>query len=117
MGYCVGYDDVKSTKALYHKHYATIERILSRAATLIATLPGEPDVILGYLVVEKLEDPQARPVVHFLYVKGPWRGNGVAKFLMGDLDPNKCVCSHLSRAVQDRLDDFPGLVYAPRYAR
>ena len=115
MGYCVGLEPSTSSRAVYHRHKRIIDGILSRSATLVATLPDDSDVILGYLVVEKLADPDARPVIHWAYTKGPWRGMGVARLLFGELDPQRCVCSHLAKAVD--LCKWPGLVFDPRSVR
>src|SRR5436309_249818 len=69
-------------EVFFRFHHAVIQRILSRGASLrIAHLADEPGVILGYLVTEP-------GVVHFVYVKKPFRRNGIARSLFRGTDPN-----------------------------
>ena len=105
------------SRTAYRQHRRVVESILSRSATLVAHLPDDPNIIIGYICVEKLPAPSARPVIHFLYVKGPWRNMGVGKLLLGELDPNVCCCSHMSKGLQEFLPKYPGLIYNPKLAR
>lgn len=73
---------------IYFKHYhQRIELILKRSEVNIACLKDDPDVILGYSVVEPT-------ILHWVFVKPAWRGIG----LMRDLVPKdtKSV-THLTR--------------------
>jgi GNAT superfamily N-acetyltransferase len=59
-------------------HHTLLERIFERnPVVILATPPGEPDVILGYVVAEPSED-----VIHYVYVKPAVRRYGVAKALV-----------------------------------
>lgn len=61
----------------YPWHERLIKKILARENTrpYVACLKEDPFVILGYLITEG-------PVVHFAYVKGPFRRMGIFKTMM-----------------------------------
>lgn len=59
----------------YAAQHDRIERLLSRGNLELAVLPGDDVTALGYVVTEG-------PVLHWLYVKGPWRRLGVAGRLL-----------------------------------
>ncbi len=113
---CVGFEHLSDAR-LYHKQMQVVKSILSRAATLVAHLPDDPHVILGYLVLEKSRRV-ARPIIHWIYVKSPWRENGIAAQLLGELSPNDCVASYMSRVTQGKIiSKYPGLQFDPGLAR
>jgi len=103
-----------SERELYTKATHVVNALLHRSATLIACLPDDPSVILGYLVVE-LSSTVDKPIIHFCYTKGPWRGMGVMRLLFKDLHPNNCYASHLTKSL--KLKNFPGLVFKPELAK
>lgn len=69
-------------------------KLLRESETLIATLAGEPDLFVGYVVWQ-------RDVLHYVYVKAAYRRDGVASRLLefckladfGKFD----TCTHLGR--------------------
>lgn len=60
-----------------------IKRTLAKARTLVACLPDDPELVLGFVVCE----PPA--LCHFVYVKAALRRQGVARVLLqaAGLDP------------------------------
>jgi GNAT superfamily N-acetyltransferase len=74
----------------FARHHELIEELLDLSDVRIAHPVGEPEVILGWSVVEVLEpDEIGEPspaVVHFVYVKPPFRRAGVARALLAHVD-------------------------------
>lgn len=104
-----------SSDVFFKYHQLIVERILSRSKdhVLIACLPDAPDVIVGYLVYEKL--PQDL-VIHYCYVKKAFRKLGIAKSLFAsagiDLDQSNYY-SHLTYEVEPIIRTYPNLIYSP----
>jgi len=74
----------------FDEHHAVIEELLERSDVRVAVPPGEPEVILGWSVVEVIEpkvDGDPAPVaIHFVYVKPAFRRSGVARALLAHVD-------------------------------
>ena len=97
----------------YKRHHAIATAILNRASTkvYIATPKGEPDVYLGYLVIER----SAFAVIHFCYVKTSFRRLGIMSALLkaARIVPEGSRYTHRTYDV-DWLDDkYPGLIHDP----
>lgn len=58
----------------FENYERVIKAIIERAETRIATLPDDPNIILGYSVTEP-------GIIHWVYVKKAWRKMGIAKTL------------------------------------
>lgn len=65
---------------------------------IVACLPDEPDVILGYNLTNKVED-----TIYFVFIKKAWRRRGIAKSLV---PPNPKYISHLTSLGEDLLSKF-----------
>lgn len=63
-------------------HQLVVERILARpsVSTIVACLDGHPDVILGFIVFEKVKDEPK--IIHYAFVKESFRRMGITKTLM-----------------------------------
>lgn len=77
-----------------HGMNVRIERLLRDNVTLVAVATSHPDEILGYVICHpKVTDKQGLPVcegeIHYLYVKAPFRRQGIGKALLA-LGPFKC---------------------------
>lgn len=59
-----------------------VERLVTRLPPLVACDPGNPDTIYGWACGERVTSDL---VVHFLYVRGPWRRWGIARKLLAAL--------------------------------
>lgn len=71
-------------KASATKH---VRALLSRSSSYlsVAHVPGEPDAILGWVVVEDANGPWTVPVIHYVYVRASGRRQGVARTLLAGL--------------------------------
>ena len=93
------------SEVYFKVYHQVIEQILLRPKTLIqiACLKDEPDVILGYSVFED-------STLHFLFVKRPWRGIGIAKMLT---PIGITTVSHLTKTGRAILTKTPGVTFNP----
>ena len=88
----------ETEKESYFKNYAkVVETILKLSTTTIAIccLKEQKDVVLGYSV-------STGQVLHFVYVKKPWRQLGIAKML---IRPDTHTVTHqtrISRSIKPR---------------
>lgn len=84
----------------YRQHHLVIERILERdPVALIAHTTDCPDVILGYVIAEKAGPLHwgDSPILHWCYVKLPWRKLGIATKLIEKAtegNPERAVFTH-----------------------
>lgn len=89
-----------------------IKAILGRPNTeaLVAVESSEPEVILGYMVYESQE-----PVIHFTYVKKPFRRFGIAKLLFqrSNLTEDRLIFTHWTFDMDHLITKFPMLTYNP----
>lgn len=69
-------------KAYFEVYPKVIESILASSYTevRIACLRSDPEVILGYIVVDG-KDPAQPTRAHWIFVKKAWRGIGIARLL------------------------------------
>lgn len=83
-----------SNEIYYARHHLVIDLILKRTGSkvLVAHPKGEPDVILGYVVTEKQTD--GAEVVHYTYVKKPFRQMGIAAALWKNLTKKDYIITH-----------------------
>jgi hypothetical protein len=67
----------------FSEHHKLIERILKRAPCLVAVNPDDPTQIYGYVAYEKIDGIF---VLHYVYVKHPFRAMGVMRQLFKAID-------------------------------
>lgn len=108
-----GYD-VKLVKpeVFFHQHRRAIERVLSRPTTeaLVAHMTGEPDVIFGYLILERVDEF----VVHYAFTKEAFRRAGIQKALMEHAKaPKRYLASHWTSAVDWLLRPQENVLFDP----
>lgn len=100
------------TDIFFSNHHQVIEAILSRPTTrmLVATVADDPDTILGWFVFDL-----AGPVLHYVYVKEPFRHWGIATSLVtaSGLDLSSAVFTHLTDASDTYQRSHQGLSYNP----
>lgn len=65
-----------------------VDELLRNKNIIVACLEEDPDVILGYAIV-------SQPVLHYVYVKEVWRGQGIVRKMLQDLKITKV--SHLTK--------------------
>lgn len=90
----------------FAEHHKVIDNLMQRgAAVRVAVLPDEPDVILGWAVIEG-------PVVHYVYVKPPFRKHGLATALLADVQ-RPFRYTHWTHALRELHPKLEGCVYNP----
>jgi hypothetical protein len=97
----------------YHYHQLIVQRILTRSKILIACLPDDPSVIIGYLVYEQYAE---QPLIQYAYVKKPFRNEGVLTSLIeaAEIDLEQpAQFSHMTEASEAIARHFPKLTYNP----
>lgn len=93
----------------YELHHQLIERIIARGANVfICADDSDINVIHGYLIGEG-------PVIHFAYVKKPFRGLGIFTDLLKMYpEPIKFI-THLTKDAKKFLKDNQNIKYNPYY--
>jgi ribosomal protein S18 acetylase RimI-like enzyme len=66
----------------FDAHHSVIDALLARSTVRVATPPDEPEVILGWSVVET---SPSMSVIHYIYVKPAFRQAGIARALLSTL--------------------------------
>ena len=107
------------SQIFYNNHKKVLAKILSESGVLIACNPEMPDQIFGYGVYQPSSGGVA--VIHYLYVKHPYRKLGIGKELFRQMlalsDHNTdlpAVASHIADpSVWWDIKDKFNLVYNP----
>lgn len=90
----------------FAEHHKIIDAIMQRGASVrLAVLPDEPDVVLGWAVVEG-------PLVHYVYIKPPFRRHGMATALLADVK-KPFVYTHWTHVLRDLHAKLDGCVFNP----
>lgn len=61
--------------AFYTNYSRYIDNLVAKSTVLVACLSEDEDVILGYSI-------SSSQALHWVFVKKPWRGQGIAKSLV-----------------------------------
>ena len=99
-----------SHETYYTLHRPLVASLLGRCTVTVAHPAEDHDTILGFIVC-------APGVVHMLYVRNAWRGNGIARTLMADRDPNATLFTCWTEAGASLARKYRGLTYYPYAAR
>lgn len=99
-----------SSRRYFDEHKLVVAQILARATTVVACNAARPTQVLGFVCFED-------GVLHWLFVKQPYRRQGIARHLMrqgGYIGPdtNPIACSHWTITAQDISRRWP-LRYNP----
>lgn len=101
-------------KIYYSYHEPIIKALINNCAnhSIVATLEDAPNVILGYLIQQPFEN---HSLVHYVYVKFPFRSNGIAKqmFEAAGIDPDYFTHTHWTGPVTAYYDYHPNIIYNP----
>ena len=94
-------------------HHAVVTDILASPDTLVTVACDTLDenVIYGYMVAGVAPDDNT--LLHYLYVKSPFRRMGVAKVLGAPLNLDKIVFSHWTFSTDWMIEKWPNAVYIP----
>lgn len=90
-----------------------INSILSQATTHVICLDEEPDLIIGYLVHQSINVPNAH-IIHWGNIKRSHRQQGYMKLLFNKLglDNKTLICSHYFKSYPEMKDKHK-LLYDP----
>lgn len=77
-------------------HRALIDRLFDDAPRTRIDVDEREGLIAGWVCWQ----PGMIPVLHYIYVRPLFRGQGVARGLLGDLVTQPVVCSHVAREVR-----------------
>lgn len=103
-----------TAKVYYANHEPIVKNIINRCASysLIATLEDAPRVILGYIVFQPTGQSH---ILHYVYVKYPFRGNGICSELMREaqIDKHCFIYTHLTSPVVEYVEDNQDILYNP----
>lgn len=106
-----------SNTIYYDWHQRIIKRLFSRGAVAhIAALQEDPVVILGYLITENDESNKHNPIVHFAFVKYPFRYSGVLRQLAtsAKLDPSQPLFyTHHTNELTPIINKYPKCQFNP----
>lgn len=95
------------TKTVYfEEHHKRIEVVAARSCVIIAHDKDDPNQIFGWICVE----PGNVPIIHYVYVKHPYRKLGIARSLLAEVPCDVYIFTHDSTAARTLK---PGGVYNP----
>lgn len=93
--------------AFFKHHHKIVSGILGRAEIRIAAPPDDDFTILGFAVVEP-------GTIHMVYVKAAFRRLGLARALLGEIQPKQSTFTYWTKDVQDWLwEKYRGIKYNP----
>mgnify|MGYP002135715089 CR=1 FL=1 len=99
----------------YANHKQVIALILKAAKVLIACNPEDPEQIYGYVVYT----PHRGTVIHYVYVKQPYRQLGFAKKLIAEAKQEQHInilpltATHITVIWEQHLRDRFNMIYNP----
>jgi hypothetical protein len=100
---------IRST-IFFQKHHDLIEDAMNRGMEILVACPKEGDeTIIGYMAFER-----SKNAINFVYIKDPFRGFGVAKFLYEEaqLELGDVFFTHWCYSLDSEIDKS-GLIYNP----
>lgn len=99
--------DAIEAEAYYEYYQKAIDFILTKNTTAVrvACLKEDPEVILGYVVLNSLGN-----VVHWVFVKKAWRSIGIARNLV---PPTVTRATHLTKVGLAIIQKHTGIKFNP----
>jgi hypothetical protein len=99
----------------FSEHHKVIEGILETSTVLVLCDAEDVTNIYGYICAEKIDGIF---VLHYVYIKHPYRTFGLAKFLLNQFNHetgSAAMTSHMTRIGGDLAPKY-GFVYSPYLA-
>lgn len=94
----------------YLAYEPIIKRLITKSDVYVASLREEPDVIVGYLAIERHQDYD---VIHFTLVKDLWQKMGVGRYLIEAVEPKfTTYFTHWTSPIQSLINKIP-FIYNP----
>ena len=102
----------------YREHAKLIQSALKDKNIFVAVSEDDATQIIGYICYETQQLLPTIPILHYVYVKYPYRHLGVARALVNPIykDAEYVFCSHLCKCFLDIRKDHKKLIYNP-YAK
>lgn len=94
----------------YPEHAGIIAKLIQRSSCVVACSPEDSSQVMGWCVAQRLA---GKSCLHFVYVKQPFRGFGIARALLHALDVRDGWCSHLTEGHGVKLAAALKLVFNP----
>lgn len=96
--------------SIYYKaHHEFITALLKSSKAAIAHVPGDEDVILGYVIYQN----SPRAIVHYVFIKEEWRMLGIAKALLSACEMRDFIFTHWTYPMDEIIENHTHLVYDP----
>ena len=120
--YLKSYRSAPAAKAMINDVYfpeykARLEAMVASGSVLVACATDDPDQILGYLIFTELA---GHTLLHYVYVKYPFRQHGIASNLIAtakpDFNKTHTVVTHQPKSWQEVSNKYQ-LVYNPALVR
>lgn len=100
-------------REIYHRgQQKLMNQLMAKASCYVACSPEDNNQIFGWMLFEKIKDIG---ILHYIYVKHPYRRYGIGKSLYNCLDRNDqypCIASHKTLYLE-YIQDKWNLTYNP----
>lgn len=94
----------------YSMYEPMVKELLTRCEVFVETSEGDDEHIVGYVLYGEKE---GIPLVHWVYVKYPYRKMGIARKMLDEVVPNGGFCTFANRFFKIAGPKW-GLAYDPR---
>lgn len=82
-----------------------VKRLIKQSDVYVACLREEPEVIVGYLAIERKHDSD---IIHFVQVKDLWQKMGVATYLLEAAKPaTTTYFTHWTNPIDSLVNKYP----------
>ncbi len=95
------------TSVFYENYREVVDNILEQSQVVVACLPDEPSVILGYMVFHK-------SIIHYMFVKESFRRLGIATTLFKThVGYGHVTYTHITNEITKHVRSIPHWTYNP----
>jgi GNAT superfamily N-acetyltransferase len=101
-----------SSSIYFSEHHKVLEQIAKQGTILLAVNPEDVSQIYGYIAASRIDGIL---VIHYVYVKHPYRRFGIAKTLLNQFehDPGAAACYTHHTKVIERVAPRYNMIYHP----
>ena len=97
-------------RVYYDAYEPIVKSLIKRSDVYIACLRSDPDAIVGYLAIERVED---HDIIHYCNIRDIWQKMGIASYLIEAAQPqNMTYFTHWTSPIQSLIHKIP-YVYQP----
>jgi hypothetical protein len=88
----------------YQSYEPIVKSLIKRSDVFIACLREEPEIIIGYLAIERQQDLD---LIHFVQVKNLWQNIGIGRYLLQAAHPQLITYfTHWTNPVDSLVNKF-----------